>query len=151
MLHSVNNRQEIRSQILNAGVKATLQRIIILEAVIALYDQHPTAEEVYQHLTVTNPGISLGTVYKTLDSFVAVGLLKRVLSGNSKRYDLMGPAHGHIYCTKTQQIMDYADPELEKLLLDFFQTKNIQNFKIQDISVQIVGTKTEPAENIIIT
>jgi len=151
MLHPKTNRQEIRAQIIAVGLKATQQRIVILEAVITLHDRHPAAEEVFQQVSVANPGISLGTVYKTLDIFVEAGLLKPVLSANNRRYDLMGPAHSHIYCTNTHEVFDFTDPILEKLVQEFFRTKNIQNFNIRDISVQIVGSKTDPAQKINIT
>jgi len=150
-LQSLTDRQGIRKQLIAAGLKATHQRIVILETVIALHDKHPTAEGIHQYLTEANPGISLGTVYKTLDHLVEADLLKRVFSDNNRRYDLNGQAHSHIYCTNTHEIIDFADPELEKLMTAFFSNKNFKNFSIRDISVQIVGTKIDPAENIIIT
>jgi Fur family peroxide stress response transcriptional regulator len=145
------SRQELRERILQVGLKATQQRILILEALVARHGTHPRAEEVFQQLQTANPGISLGTVYKTLDSFVAASLISQVFSAGCRRYDLHGQAHGHIYCTATQEIMDYANPELNQLMAEFFQSRHFENFCIEHVSVQIVGRKTDPNQKIIIT
>ncbi|MDX5347397.1 MAG: transcriptional repressor, partial [Hymenobacteraceae bacterium] len=113
--------------------------------------RHPSAEDVYKWLNPANPSISLGTVYKTLDSFVASGLICKVLSENdSRRYDDNCQAHNHIYCTNTQEIIDYHDPELEALLADFFRKRNIANFNIGSIAVQITGAKQNPEKQVTI-
>jgi Fur family peroxide stress response transcriptional regulator len=148
---AIPSRQDIRTKIVTAGLKATQQRIIILEMLLMHHHTHPTAEEVFQQITGTNPGISLGTVYKTLDSFVEVNLIKRVLSDNNRRFDVNEQPHGHIYCTNTKEIIDYADPELDKLVADYFKGKNCQNFSIQQVSVQIIGAKTDPNQKVSIT
>lgn len=147
----LQNRQELRDRIIQSGLKATLQRIVILEALVARHGAHPTAEEVFQQLQINNPGISLGTVYKTLDSFVEADLVSQVFSAGSRRYDLNDQPHGHIYCSNTKEIIDYTDPELDQLIAAFFQSRQFRNFNIQHVSVQIVGRKTDPEQEITIT
>lgn len=147
----MQDRQELRGRIIESGLKATQQRILILEALAARHGSHPSAEEVFQQLQAANPGISLGTVYKTLETFVEAGLLSQVFSAGSRRYDLNGQVHGHIYCTQTKQILDYTDPQLDELLAEFFQSRRFENFSIQQVSVQIVGRKTDPNQSITIT
>jgi Fur family transcriptional regulator, peroxide stress response regulator len=144
-------RQELRARILQGGLKATQQRIVILEALVARHGLHPTAEEVFQQLQTNNPGISLGTVYKTLDSFVEAELVSQVFSAGSRRYDLNDQAHGHIYCTNTNEIIDFTDPDLDRLMAEFFQSRSFKNFSIHHVSVQIVGCKTDPEQTITIT
>jgi len=145
------SRTDIRARIVAVGLKATLQRIIIYESLLNLHDAHPTAEEVFQQLQMAHPGISLGTVYKTLDSFVEANLVKRVLSDSKRRFDVNEQPHGHIYCTNTKEIIDYTDPELEKLVADYFKAKNFRNFNLQQVSVQIIGSKSDPNEQISIS
>lgn len=147
----MQNRQELRARIVASGLKATQQRILILEALLARHGTHPSAEEVFQQLQVANPGISLGTVYKTLETFLEAGLLSQVFSAGSRRYDLADQVHGHLYCTQTKQIQDYADPQLDELLKAFFESRRFGNFSIQQVSVQIVGRKTDPDQAITIT
>jgi len=146
----LQDRQELRGRIIESGLKATQQRILILEALVARHGTHPSAEEVFQQLQVANPGISLGTVYKTLDTFVEAELVSQVFSAGSRRYDLLDETHSHIYCTNTKEIMDFSDPELNKLMAEFIQSRSFENFSIQHVSVQIVGRKTDPNQHITI-
>jgi Fur family peroxide stress response transcriptional regulator len=145
-------RQEIHQRLIDCGLKATGQRIVVYEALAARHGLHPTAEEVYQFLKPANPSISLGTVYKTLDSFVDKGLIRRVLSDEGgKRYDANTIAHSHIYCSNTKEIIDFEDAELEQLLTDFFRKRHLANFEVKSFSVQLTGNKVEPDKQISIS
>ncbi|MBF9252352.1 transcriptional repressor [Pontibacter sp. 172403-2] len=143
------NRSDLRERLVASNLKATHQRIVVFEALTELHGHHPTAEEVYQRLKPANPSISLGTVYKTLDTFVDTGLIFRVLSEESgKRYDANAMAHSHIYCSNTKEIIDFEDAELDRLLTEFFQKRNMSNFEIKGFSVQLTGNKVEPDKKI---
>jgi Fur family transcriptional regulator, peroxide stress response regulator len=145
-------RDEIRQSLTTCGLKATHQRIVVFEAAAELHGSHPTAEDIFQRLRPNNPTISLGTVYKTLDTFTETGLLRRVVSEEGgKRYDSNTMTHSHIYCTKTKEIVDFEDEELEQLLLKFFSERKLNNFDIKGFSVQLTGSKVEPDKKISIT
>ena len=142
----------MREHIVANGLKATHQRIVVYEALIELHGRHPVAEEVYQHLKPANPSISLGTVYKTLDTFAETDLVRKVLSeGGGKRFDANTTAHSHIYCSNTKEIIDFEDDELEQLLQEFLQKRTLSNFEIRSFSVQLTGNKVEPEKQISIT
>lgn len=114
--------------------------MLILEAFN--YLSHPTAEEIYAHVYQNLPGISLGTVYKTLDTLVQNKLISKLQSETgSFRYDSNTCSHNHIYCTNTNEIIDFEDPELQALLKKYFATKEFSNIKIQDIRLQIFAEK----------
>jgi Fur family transcriptional regulator, peroxide stress response regulator len=148
----LQTRDQIRQSLIMCGLKATHQRIVVLEAVTALHGSHPTAESVFQLLRPANPTISLGTVYKTLDTFIETGLLRRVLSEEGgKRYDSNTLTHNHIYCSKTKEIVDFEDEELEQLLVKFFSERKLDNFEIKGFSLQLTGCKVEPDKKISIT
>ncbi|GAB3828888.1 Fur family transcriptional regulator [Pontibacter rugosus] len=143
------DRHEIHQRIVASGLKATSQRIVVYEALHALHGHHPTAEEVYQHLAPANPSVSLGTVYKTLDTFVDAELIRRVLSETGgKRYDANVSTHSHIYCSNTKEIVDFEDEELTLLLQDFFSKRQLENFELKGFSVQLTGKKVEPDKQI---
>lgn len=145
-------REELRQRLVACGLKATQQRIVVFEAVMELHGQHPTAEDVYQRLKPANPSISLGTVYKTLDTFAETCLVKRALSEEGgKRYDANTQVHNHIYCSNTKEILDFEDAELEQLLKEFFSKRKLENFEIKGVSVQLTGNKVEPDKKISIT
>ena len=142
-------RHTLRERIVESGLKATHQRIVVYEALVLQHDLHPTAEDLYQYLKPANPSISLGTIYKTLDCFVEADLIKRVLTEEGgKRYDANTVAHSHIYCSNTREIVDFEDPELEQLLSDYFKKQQVENFEIRSFSVQLTGKKVEADKRI---
>ena len=147
-----NNRHTLRERLLESGLKATHQRIVVYEALMELQGHHPMAEEVYQHLKPANPSISLGTVYKTLDTFAEANLIHKVFSEEGgKRFDANTSAHSHIYCCNTREIIDFEDEELDTLLQEFLSRRNLHNFEIKGFSVQLTGKKVEPEKQISIS
>ncbi|MFD3000765.1 Fur family transcriptional regulator [Pontibacter toksunensis] len=148
MQHTIS-RHTIRERIVASGLKATHQRIVVYEALMELHGKHPMAEEVYQHLKPANPSISLGTVYKTLDSFAEINLVHKVLSEEGgKRFDANTTVHSHIYCSNTKEIIDFEDAELDQLLQEFLQGRNLFNFEVRGFSVQLTGNKVEPGKGV---
>lgn len=122
------------------GLKVTPQRIAIYDAIVKL-SNHPTAENVIDYIKANHPNISVGTVYKVLDSFVENGLLKKVKTEKDiMRYDAVLSNHHHLYCAETDRIEDYEDESLNALINEYFKKKKIKNFKVQDIKLQITGT-----------
>lgn len=140
---------DIREILSGAGLKATQQRMVVYQALLKTMNQHPTAERIFEVVRPQNPSISLGTVYKTLDIFVSNGLAGKVASdAGFMRYDINMEQHSHIYCSNTQEIIDYHDDELDQLIQQYFEKKNIRNLKIKNIHVQINGLKEDPAQKI---
>lgn len=132
--------KEIATKLSEKGLRVTPQRIAILGAIIKL-DNHPTAENIIEYIKKNHPNISVGTVYKVLDSFVENSLLKKVKTESGiMRYDPLLANHHHLYCEKTDRIEDFKDEKLDELINAYFNKKGIENFKIQDIKLQITGT-----------
>jgi Fur family transcriptional regulator, peroxide stress response regulator len=142
--------KSLKAKLTESNLKATQQRIVIYEALLRL-NNHPAAETIYEAIKLNNPSISLGTVYKTLDTFVTVGLAVKVMSEEGfMRYDANMGYHNHIYCTNTKELLDYEDEELNLLIEEFFKKKNIQNLKIKEIRLQINGEKLDLEKNVTI-
>lgn len=130
---------QIKDKITACGLKGTHQRIAIYEALINL-DSHPTAEKIFNSVSKRYPSISLGTVYKTLDTFVEKNLVNRVLTTTDiMRYDVRTEEHHHLYCVNSEELMDYDDEGLAKVIAKYFKKKEIPFFKIHDIEVRING------------
>ena len=68
---------EIRSKLIEKGLKVTPQRIAILEAIIVL-NNHPTVENIIEYIRNNHPNIATATVYKVLDALVENELIKKV-------------------------------------------------------------------------
>ena len=128
-----------REKLKEKGLKVTPQRVAIYEAIVTLKN-HPTAENVIEYIKANHPNISVGTVYKVLDSLVENKLLKRVKTDKDlMRYDSILSEHHHLYCSETQRIEDYDDEQLNKMISNYFKKKKIKNFTIQDVKLQITG------------
>jgi len=122
-----------------AGLKITPQRIAVLEAVIELQN-HPTAEKIIDFIKANHPNIATGTVYKTLETFVEKGMIKKVKTDRDiMRYDAMTDPHHHLYCSSSDRIEDFIDPELTMMIEGYFNKHKIPNFKIEDIKLQVIG------------
>lgn len=121
-------------------LKLTPQRIAVYEILIEL--DHPDADEIARAVKETNPGIARGTIYNVLDLFCDKEIIRKVKTDEGKmRYDAIVQKHHHLYDQKSTRIYDYIDEELDELLENYFAEKNIKNFNIKEIKLQIVGDK----------
>lgn len=121
-------------------LKITPQRIAVYEALIQL--DHPDADEITQTVNETNPGIARGTIYNVLELLCEKEIIRKVKTDEGKmRYDPILDTHHHLYDKKSTKIYDYIDEELDELLVNYFTEKNIKNFNIKEIKLQIVGEK----------
>ena len=69
--------------------KMTSQRQIILRAFVESPIRHMSAEEVFELVKKTAPDIGLATVYRTLDLFTQMDLLKKLdFDDGCSRYEL---------------------------------------------------------------
>ena len=135
--------KDFSKKLIEKGLKVTPQRIAILEAIFNL-NNHPTAENIAEHIRKKNPNISTATVYKVLDAFVSCGLIGRVKTDKDiMRYDAITESHHHIYCTDSDHIEDYKDEDLNRILQDYFNKKSIPDFKIEDLKLHILGRFTK--------
>ena len=84
----------------------TIQRQLVIAAVRFLAN-HPTAEEVYDRITMEYPDISKGTVYRNLNSLVESGLLNKVsVPSGADRFDHLCHDHCHVKCEKCGRVFD---------------------------------------------
>lgn len=133
----------IRQKLAEKGMKITPQRMAVLEAIYQLKN-HPTADNIIEFIRKTHPNVAVGTVYKVLETLVENGLVKRVTTDRDfMRYDGILDNHHHLYCSTCDLIEDYHDAELDELLKNYFESKNIPGFKIEEFVLQIKGTFTK--------
>ena len=87
------------------------QRELILREVLKRTD-HPTAEQICTSLRAECPRLSLGTVYRDLNTLVEIGKIRRVsIPGEADRFDGQTECHQHLWCTKCHQVESlYIDP-----------------------------------------
>lgn len=133
------NRKKIITALKDSGLKVTPQRIAVFDAVINL-KSHPRAENVTDYIKSNHPNIATGTVYKTLETLVKCGIIKKVKTdADIMRYDAIVEKHHHLYCAVSERIEDFVDPDLDRMLEKYLKDKKIPNFQIGEIKLQIVG------------
>ncbi len=121
------------------GLRVTPQRIAVLD-ILLNFDNHPSIEFITEYLRINFPRISDSTVYNILNTFVKNGIINRVKTENGIiRFDPVTDKHHHLYSIDSEQIEDFFDAELDKLLSEYFLKKQFPNFKIEEIRVQIKG------------
>lgn len=134
--------------LIQANLKATHQREVILSIVLNCKN-HPSTDYIYELTKKQIPSISLATVYKTLEAFANKGLISKTLTIEGQtRYDPNLESHGHIYSSNSNEIIDYADEELNTVISEFFKQKKVKNFHIKKISLNIIGDKIDIEKSI---
>jgi Fe2+ or Zn2+ uptake regulation protein len=92
------------------GQRSTPQRLAIARVLTDL-DRHVTAERVHAEVSARMPGVSLPTVYATLDLLEELGLARRVATeGGAVVYDPRTDDHHHLVCRACGRITDLDAP-----------------------------------------
>ena len=94
------------------------QRQMVLD-VVKNRTKHPTADKVYEILKKDHPEISLGTVYRDLNTLVDIGKVRRVsIPGEADRFEGPQEDHQQLYCRSCQKVksIHISDAKLKALI-----------------------------------
>lgn len=98
--------QVLRTALEAGGQRFTEQRAAVYRF-LADTTSHPTAEEVFLEVRTKVPGISLATVYKSLETLVGCRLaIKLSHADGSARYDGRTDPHDHARCMGCGKVSD---------------------------------------------
>jgi Fur family ferric uptake transcriptional regulator len=100
----------------NAGLKATVPRLKIINLFETSTLRHMSAEDVYRQLLSEGLDIGLATVYRVLTQFEQAGLLVRHHFESGKAvFELNeGRHHDHLVCMQCGRVEEFFDAEIEK-------------------------------------
>ncbi|MDP3086798.1 MAG: ferric iron uptake transcriptional regulator, partial [Methylotenera sp.] len=100
----------------NAGLKATLPRLKVLNLFENSKDRHLSAEDIYKIMINSGEDVGLATVYRVLTQFEQAGLLIRHHFESGKAvFELnSGGHHDHVVCIKCGRVEEFYDAEIEK-------------------------------------
>lgn len=102
--------RELKDALRERGQRVTPQRLAINRTLRAL-DRHVSAEELYDAVEEVVPGVSLPTVYSSLELLEELGLLRRVGSFNGRAlFDPRLDPHHHAVCTRCGRVDDIEAP-----------------------------------------
>ena len=126
-----------------AGLKATLPRIRILEILEASETKHVSAEDVYKALLDASEDVGLATVYRVLTQFESAGLVIRhhFDSGHSVFELDHGKHHDHMVCIKTGKVIEFENEDIEQLQKEIAEQ---HGYELQDHSLVLY---VRPKEN----
>lgn len=130
----MSNPYEASHQILRRALEARGHRITDQRAAVYRFlvrsSAHPTADEVYRGVRDAVPGISLATVYKSLETLVSCDLARKLgHAGGCARYDGRTDPHHHARCLACGSVSDVPgqlrDSEISQVrskMVDFLAT-----------------------------
>lgn len=98
------------------GLRLTAPRRVILQ-VLAHAEDHPDVEELHRRVAVLAPGISIATVYRTMNTLAEHGLIEgHSFSDGRMRYEVV-PAthHDHFINIDTGEVIEFHSPAIERL------------------------------------
>jgi Fe2+ or Zn2+ uptake regulation protein len=94
------------------GMKITPQRQLLFRLLHG-HEGHPTADSLFAEASRQMPGISLRTVYQTLNDLASMGELQVIgFADGPTRFDPNTVDHHHAECASCGELRDvYLDPE----------------------------------------
>jgi Fur family transcriptional regulator, peroxide stress response regulator len=136
-MQTYHEEHKLIEQLRKGNLRATVQRLAIMRAIKESHN-HPSVEDIYNHLKRTHSTLSLATVYKTLQVMADLGVLITIDPGmGGQRYDGNIHPHHHAICTRCGKIYDI---DFIKLPISL-STKNVlPGFHVQSIKVIFSGT-----------
>ena len=88
------------------GLRATSQRVV-MHRLLRDRNRHVSAEELLSEASERLPGVSLPTVYATLELFEKLGIVRRVNGGGGTLlWDTRVDTHHHMICRNCGRIED---------------------------------------------
>ncbi len=128
--------EELRAALDASGHRFTTQRAAVYRFLRNL-KTHPTADEIFTRVREDITDISLATVYKALEAFVAAGVVRKLeFGGGPARYDGRTDAHDHVRCLKCGAVRDIVgahDPDV------ITGVQSDDGFEIVDYRLELLG------------
>ncbi|MEI7657284.1 MAG: transcriptional repressor [Phycisphaerae bacterium] len=130
-------------------LRHTRQRDLVYSTLISLRT-HPTAEELHAHVNLRDRGVSLATVYNTLDALARCGLLRKIpslLGGGACRFD--ADLSGHVHVVHPEgSVHDVPDDLGEPLLAGIGKDainaiERRLGLKVVGVTVQLVTARAD--------
>lgn len=129
--------EDLHNRLRRLGMPLTIQRRAIFEALGGRVD-HPTADQIFESVGRELPGVSRTTVYRVLEAFVRLGVVRKVdHPGATTRFDPRVDHHHHLICLECETVVDLERPLEPRLSLP---SEHETGFRITDYSIHFLGT-----------
>lgn len=143
-----NLMNTLKERIKEKKYKLTRQRKIVLQAFLDSTENHMSAEDVFALVKDGNPDIGLATVYRSLELFTTLELLKKLDFGDGRsRYELndenLNHTHHHLICLGCGKIVEFSYDFLDDVKM---KIEEKEKFQIVDSQLKFYGYCSECQE-----
>jgi Fe2+ or Zn2+ uptake regulation protein len=137
----VQDTKGVDAGLLQSRYRLTKQRAAILRA---LEDgRHLSAETILERVRAQLPGVSLGTIYRTLDILRSIGLVQVfAYAGAAAKYEAALEKHHHLVCTQCGEV---TNVNVNEALLLAQTIAHDHGFKDVDCALVVSGRCTRCA------
>ena len=131
----------LKKRIREHKYKFTTQRQIILQAFLSSKENHLSAEDIYEMVRGENPDIGLATVYRSLELFTSLDLVKKLDFGDGRsRYELndhnLSHSNHHLICLGCGRVIEFTSDFAEEIRI---RIKKKNGFNIVDYQLKFYG------------
>lgn len=140
-----NLMNTLKERIKEKKYKLTRQRKIVLQAFLDSTENHMSAEDVFALVKDGNPDIGLATVYRSLELFTTLELLKKLDFGDGRsRYELndenLNHTHHHLICLGCGKIVEFSYDFLDDVKM---KIEEKEKFQVVDSQLKFYGYCSE--------
>ncbi|WCR12336.1 transcriptional repressor [Paracoccus stylophorae] len=107
---------QLENALREAGVRVTRQRAALLR-IIAASEDHPDAAELHARAERAGAGVSLATVYRTLTTLQAQGVIEKLeFQDQPARWEAADQHHhDHMIDVETGAVVEFTSDRIERL------------------------------------
>ena len=126
----------LAQQLKRAGYKLTPARLAVID-VLENHTEHLCHSQILQQGKKLYPKLSRATVYRTMDIFVELKLVRPLyLNDPTQRFISASGGHHHLICTRCGKIIEFDHCTADHLAL---QLSNQYNFQIHNHLLEFQG------------
>jgi Fur family iron response transcriptional regulator len=104
----------LESRLRQSGLRPTRQRLALARLLFNGMDRHVSAEDLHREAVAARAGVSLATVYNTLNQFKSAGLLREVaIEGDRSYFDTNTSNHFHFFDENSGELSDVEADKIE--------------------------------------
>jgi Fe2+ or Zn2+ uptake regulation protein len=121
--------------LLQSRYRLTKQRAAVLRALDT--GGHLSAETIHEKVRAEMPGVSLGTIYRTLDILREIGLVQAFsYAGSAARYEAALDKHHHLLCLDCRRLENVPAEGLARIAMEVGERAGYRDL---DYALTIVG------------
>lgn len=108
--------EDLVDELRRRGGRVTSARRALLAALVDAGTAHPTAPDLAEAVQRAQPDVHLSTVYRSLESLEALGLVDHVHLGHGRAiYHLADTPHQHLVCERCGAVVEVPDDVFDEV------------------------------------